>query len=84
MKRREATIAFGLLAVVPFAGEAQPTGESHRIGFLGLSSASDYAPLLNAFLFGLSANWGTRKGGTSSSSTAGGGWPRGAPSRARG
>ena len=53
MKRREATIALVLLAVVPFTGEAQPTGKSYRIGFLGLSSASDYAPLLNAFLLGL-------------------------------
>ena len=38
---------------MPFAGEAQPTGKSYRIGFLGLSSPSDYSPNLNAFLQGL-------------------------------
>jgi putative ABC transport system substrate-binding protein len=53
MKRREATLAFVLLAVVPFGGEAQLPGKPYRIGFLGVSSASDYAPFLNAFLTGL-------------------------------
>jgi putative ABC transport system substrate-binding protein len=53
MKRREATIALVLLAVVPFAGQAQPTRKSYRIGFLGLSSASEYKPNLDAFLQGL-------------------------------
>lgn len=53
MKRRETTIALAVLAVVPFSGEAQPTGKSYRIGFLGLTSPSDYAPFLNAFLQGL-------------------------------
>ncbi len=53
MKRREATIAIVVLAAVPFAGEAQPTRKSYRIGFLGLSSATDYAPFLDAFLQGL-------------------------------
>jgi len=53
MKRREATIAIVVLAVVPFAGEAQPTARSYRIGFLGLASATDYALFLNAFLQGL-------------------------------
>ena len=53
MKRRKATVALILLAVVPFGSAAQPTGKSHRIGFLGLSSASEYAPLLSTFLQGL-------------------------------
>lgn len=50
MKRREATIALGVLAVTPFAVEGQPAGKSYRIGFLGLSSPADYAPYLNGFL----------------------------------
>jgi putative tryptophan/tyrosine transport system substrate-binding protein len=53
MKRRQATVALAVLGVVPFAGEGQPTARSHRVGFLGLSSPSDYAPYLNAFLQGL-------------------------------
>jgi putative ABC transport system substrate-binding protein len=53
MKRREATIALVALGVLSFAGEAQPPGKSYRIGFLGVSSASDYAPNLKAFLQGL-------------------------------
>ena len=53
MKRRDATIALAVLTVAPFAGHGQPTGRPYRIGFLGLSSASDYAPYLNAFLQGL-------------------------------
>src|SRR5262245_53869222 len=53
MKRRQATIALGLLGLVPLAADAQPTGKPYRIGFLGLSSAADYAPYLNAFLQGL-------------------------------
>lgn len=52
MNRREATIA--LLALgMGSAAEAQPTAKVHRIGFLGLSSASDYAPYLNGFREGL-------------------------------
>jgi len=53
MKRREATIALVMLGVWSFASEAQPPGKPYRIGFLGLSSASDYASSLNAFLLGL-------------------------------
>jgi putative ABC transport system substrate-binding protein len=53
MKRRHATIALVMLAAMPFAGKAQPTGKSYRIGFLGLSSDVDYAPYLSAFLQGL-------------------------------
>ena len=53
MKRREATIALVALGVLSFAAKAQPQGKSYRIGFLGLSSPSDYAPNLNAFLQGL-------------------------------
>src|SRR5580765_3469946 len=53
MKRREATIAFVVLAAAPFAGKAQPTRKLYRIGFLGLSSPLDYAPYVDAFLQGL-------------------------------
>jgi ABC-type uncharacterized transport system substrate-binding protein len=53
MKRREATIALLALGAVSFAAEAQPKGKFYRIGFLGLSTASDYAPALKAFLLGL-------------------------------
>jgi ABC-type uncharacterized transport system substrate-binding protein len=53
MRRREATIAVLVLAAMPFDGEAQPARKSYRIGFLGLSSAADYAPYLNSFLQGL-------------------------------
>lgn len=70
MKRRETTIALAVLAVVPFSGEAQPTGKSYRIGFLGLTSPSDYAPFLNAFLQGL-RELGYEPGEMSSSSTGG-------------
>jgi len=51
MNRRGATtVACLVLTAVALAGHAQPTHKVHRIGFLGLSSASDYAPYLNAFL----------------------------------
>lgn len=53
MNRRQATYALTALAVAPFAAGAQPTARAYRIGFLGLSSPSDYAPYLNAFLQGL-------------------------------
>jgi putative tryptophan/tyrosine transport system substrate-binding protein len=53
MKRREATFALCVLAFTPIASEGQPVGKSYRVGFLGLSSAADYAPYLNAFLQGL-------------------------------
>jgi len=53
VKRREATIALFALGVASVVAKAQPAGMSYRIGFLGLSSASDYAPYLNAFLQGL-------------------------------
>lgn len=53
MKRRDATIALAVLWGVPFAAGAQPKRKAHRIGFLGLSSASAYAPYLDAFLLGL-------------------------------
>jgi putative ABC transport system substrate-binding protein len=42
-----------VLAAVPLAGEAQATGKSYRIGFLGLTSATDYAQSLKAFFQGL-------------------------------
>lgn len=53
MNRREATTALVALGAMPFVAEAQPTGKLPRIGFLGLSSASDYAAALKAFLQGL-------------------------------
>ena len=53
MKRRKAILAFVVLAGSPFAGEAQSITKPYRVGFLGLSSAADYAPYLNAFLRGL-------------------------------
>jgi putative ABC transport system substrate-binding protein len=53
MKRREASIALIALGIVPFAIAAPKAGKLYRIGFLGLSSASDYAPALKAFLQGL-------------------------------
>jgi putative ABC transport system substrate-binding protein len=53
MKRRDAPLALGALALTPGGAIAQAAGEVHRIAFLGLSSASDYAPFLGAFLQGL-------------------------------
>jgi len=53
MKRRDATLALGALALTPGGAIAQAAGKAHRIAFLGLSSASDYAPFLGAFLQGL-------------------------------
>ena len=53
MNRREAMIAVAVFAGVPFAGGAQPAAKPYRIGFLGLTSASDYASGLNAFRQGL-------------------------------
>jgi putative ABC transport system substrate-binding protein len=50
MNRRQATLAFAALAAMPFPGKAQPNAKSYRIGFLGLSSAADYAAYLDAFL----------------------------------
>ena len=53
MNRREATIALMALAAVPLAGGAQGTAKRHRIGFLGLTTAADYAQYLDASLQGL-------------------------------
>jgi putative ABC transport system substrate-binding protein len=53
MNRREASIALIALGIAPFAIAAPKAGKLYRIGFLGLSSASDYAPALKAFLQGL-------------------------------
>jgi putative ABC transport system substrate-binding protein len=50
MKRRQATFALAALAAVPFTGKGQPTATFYRIGFLGLTSAADYAANLDAFL----------------------------------
>jgi putative ABC transport system substrate-binding protein len=52
-RRRTAIGALLAMAVSPRVGVAQSMGGSYRIGFLGMSSAADYAPLLNAFLHGL-------------------------------
>jgi putative ABC transport system substrate-binding protein len=53
MKRREATIALAVLAGASFAIGAQQARKMHRIGFLGVTSTSDYAPYLDAFRQGL-------------------------------
>jgi putative ABC transport system substrate-binding protein len=53
MKRRQATTALAAFGVAALVAKAQPTGKMPRIGFLGLSTASDYAPFLGAFLQGL-------------------------------
>jgi putative ABC transport system substrate-binding protein len=53
MDRRESTIALVALAATPVASLAQPVAKGHRIGFLGLSSAAEYAPNLQAFVQGL-------------------------------
>ncbi len=53
VKRRDFLIATVALLATARAAEAQPTARSYRLGFLGLSSASDYAPYVNAFLLGL-------------------------------
>ena len=42
-----------ILTLAPLAAEAQPAAKVYRIGFLGLSSASDYAANLQAFRQGL-------------------------------
>jgi putative ABC transport system substrate-binding protein len=53
MKRRDASIAFVVLAAMPLVGQAQSTAKLYRIGFLGLTSATAYSPNLNAFLAAL-------------------------------
>jgi putative tryptophan/tyrosine transport system substrate-binding protein len=53
VKRKDFLIATVALLATPRAAEAQPTARSYRLGFLGLSSPSDYAPYVNAFLLGL-------------------------------
>ena len=53
MKRREATVALVALGVASSAAKAQPAGKVYRIGFLGLSSPTHYAPALVAFREGL-------------------------------
>jgi len=45
-------MALALLIAAPVAAESQPA-KKYRIGFLGLSSAADYAPNLQAFHQGL-------------------------------
>jgi putative ABC transport system substrate-binding protein len=48
---RDATLA--LLAAAPLTCGAQQAAKTYRIGFLGVSSAADYAQFVNAFLQGL-------------------------------
>jgi putative ABC transport system substrate-binding protein len=51
---RRAFLAAALpILTAPCAAEAQPVRKAYRIGFLGVSSASDYAANLKAFLLGL-------------------------------
>jgi putative ABC transport system substrate-binding protein len=53
MNRREATLALLALGIVTSGVRAQQAGKPYRIGFLGLSSPTDYAPYLKAFQDGL-------------------------------
>ena len=53
MQRREAALALVALGVASPAAKAQPAGKVHRLGFLGLSSATDYAAAVKAFRQGL-------------------------------
>lgn len=53
MKRRQATLALAAFATVAHRARAQPAAKSYRIGFLGLTSATAYAPQLEGFLQGL-------------------------------
>jgi putative tryptophan/tyrosine transport system substrate-binding protein len=53
MKRREATLALVAFGTVALGAHGQPAGKSYRIGFLGLTSASAYAPQLQGFVQGL-------------------------------
>jgi len=54
MTSRRAFLAGAVTVLAaPLAGESQLTGKVYRIGFLGSSSASDYAPSLQAFRLGL-------------------------------
>lgn len=53
LKRRTVSCALLGVCLRPTASRSQPAGSPPRIAFLGVSSASDYAPLLNAFLQGL-------------------------------
>jgi putative tryptophan/tyrosine transport system substrate-binding protein len=48
-----ASVAAVLFFVAPFAGEAQPAGKVHRIGFLGNSTAALEAHLVGPFREGL-------------------------------
>ena len=53
MHRREFLAGAVSLLAPPLAAEAEQAGKVWRIGFLGVSSASDYAPYLEAFRQGL-------------------------------
>lgn len=57
MQRRQATVACMALALSsPAARAQQPARKAYRVGFLGLSSATDYAAAVNAFREGLRAH----------------------------
>ncbi len=53
MGRRLAIAALPALGLFPMRAVGQPSGRPYRIGFLGLSSAADYARFVNAFVQGL-------------------------------
>jgi putative ABC transport system substrate-binding protein len=53
MQRRHATFALSALVVAAPAARVQPAPKVYRIGFLGLSSATDYAAAVTAFREGL-------------------------------
>jgi putative ABC transport system substrate-binding protein len=52
-RRRRATLALVALGAAALGAHAQSAGKPYRIGFLGLTSASAYAPQLQGFLQGL-------------------------------
>ena len=53
MRRREATVALGALALASPEPRAQPVRKVYRVGFLGLSSPTDYAAAVTTLRQGL-------------------------------
>src|SRR5262249_1008602 len=53
MRRIGLAVVLAISLLAPLALEAQQAGKVYRIGFLGLSSAEDYAPNIQAFRQGL-------------------------------
>ena len=55
MHRRTILVGTVAFLAAPFAAEAQPAGKMYRIGYLGLTSPSAYARLVEAFRQALGA-----------------------------